>query len=231
MLAVALKSQFIFIFFFIFLFQITSMDPWTMIFGGEQYFNQKIYPESFFTQMAILDFWQPYLFLILYVYHYLYAPAKGCPREFVPKLNIYLFVKYVPLDSNIMLRDLCPVSKYQFQKHLIFSTEKKQKMPIFYCDLYFSIIFSLFSQMSYFFFNCNFLFFLGVFCFGGRKSNVSKIDLYLLGTSLGVFFAILWYIFNIQFSEVFICSPFRSEPGKHYSAFTVSNKNQPDIIY
>ena len=61
-------------------------------------------------------------------------------------------------------------------------------MANFFCDLYFSIIF---SQMSYFFFNCDFLFFLGVFGFGGRKSNVSKIDFYLLGISLGAFYCYL----------------------------------------
>ena len=61
-------------------------------------------------------------------------------------------------------------------------------MPVFYCDQYFSIIF---SQMSYFCFNCYFLFFLGVFGFEWRKSNVCKIDFYLLGTSLGAFLCYL----------------------------------------
>ena len=46
-----------------------------------------------------------------------------------------------------------------FQTHLIFfikNPEKKQEMPIFYCDLYFRIIF---SQMSYFFSTLIFYFF------------------------------------------------------------------------
>ena len=72
------------------------------------------------------------------------------------------------------------------------------------------------------FFNCDFLFFVGVFGFWWRKSNVFKMDFYLLGTSLGAFYSYLndtyltfhwvrfllcsWAIFS-QFSQMsYFCS-------------------------
>ena len=52
-------------------------------------------------------------------------------------------------------------------------------------------IFSQFPQMSHFFSICDFLSYPGVFGFWRRKSNVSKIEFYLLGTSLRAFYCYL----------------------------------------
>ena len=65
-------------------------------------------------------------------------------------------------------------------------------MPIFYCDLYFSIVF---SQMSYFFFNCDFLFFLGVFGFRRRKKMCQKLIFTYRAQVSGHSFAI-FYLFR-----------------------------------
>ena len=157
------------------------------------------------------------------------------------KLN----VKYVPYDSNKMLRDLCPVGKNQFRHNWFdFKTktaEKKKKMGIFYFFLVFLVlgeekkcvrnwflptrhksrsilllsygtyltfilvsffvwsqaIFSQLSQMSYLFFNCDFLFFLGVFGFGWWKIMCLKLIFTYWAQVSEHFIAILWYTFNI----------------------------------
>ena len=91
-------------------------------------------------------------------------------------------------------------------------------MPNFCCDLYFS---KIFFQMPYFFFNCDFLFFLGVLVLV-EKNQMCLILIFTYCAQVSAhFIAILWYISNIQFSQVFYGSPFTptniSERFKFYS--------------
>ena len=91
-----------------------------------------------------------------------------------------------------MLPDLCPVGKNQFQTHFFFPKNQKHqekiKMPIFYCGLYFSIVF---SQISYFFSTVIFYFFLAFMVLNGENQTCLKFIFYLLGTSLGAFLCYL----------------------------------------